>query len=46
MTYDYQISAVNGIGEGTRSTEKSATRGTVPGAPRSPAATAGTAKVS
>jgi fibronectin type 3 domain-containing protein len=46
MTYYYQISAVNGIGEGTRSTEKSATRGTVPGAPRSPAATAGTAKVS
>ena len=44
-TYYYQVAAVNGTGEGPRTTEKSAVRGTPPTAPRNPAATAGTAKV-
>ena len=44
-TYYYQITAVNGIGEGIRSTEKAAARGTAPTAPRSLTPTAGTAKI-
>jgi len=37
-TYWYQVSAVNAVGEGPRSTEKSATPATTPGAPRTPQA--------
>ncbi len=44
-TYYYQVAAVNGTGEGPRTTEKSAVRGTPPTAPRNLAATAGTASV-
>ena len=44
-TYYYQITAVNGVGESSPSTEKSAARGNAPTAPRSLAATAGTTKV-
>jgi len=39
-TYWYQVSAVNAVGEGARSAEKSATPATVPGAPRNVAAKA------
>jgi predicted phage tail protein len=38
-TYWYQVSAVNAVGEGTRSTETSARPVTVPGAPRNVNAT-------
>jgi fibronectin type 3 domain-containing protein len=44
-TYYYQITAVNGVGESPRTSEKSATRGTAPTAPRSVTATAGTGNV-
>jgi hypothetical protein len=39
--YVYQVAAVNGFGEGTRSSESAGQRGTAPSAPRSPSATAG-----
>jgi len=38
--YVYQVSAVNGFGEGARSGEAAAQRGTAPSAPRTPTATA------
>ncbi len=45
-TYFYQVTAMNGVGESARSSEKQAKRGTVPTAPRNPtAATATTAGV-
>jgi hypothetical protein len=40
-TYYYQVSAVNSVGEGPRSTEAVAQRGTAPSVPRTVAATAG-----
>jgi len=45
QTYYYQVSAVNGIGEGPGSTEASATPATVPGAPTSLSAGAGNAQI-
>ena len=39
--YVYQVAAVNGFGEGARSLEAAAQRGTAPSAPRSPSASAG-----
>ncbi len=48
-TYFYQVSALNGVGEGPRSSERSATPGataTVPGAPTLNSATAGNGSVS
>ena len=44
-TYYYQISAVNGTGEGALTTETSAARGTAPTAPRSLTSSAGTGTV-
>jgi titin len=44
-TYFYVVSAVNGVGEGTASNERSATPATVPGAPSLSSATAGSGQV-
>jgi fibronectin type 3 domain-containing protein len=45
-TFYYQVSAVNSLGEGARSNERSATPWTVPGAPQLTAATGGNGRVS
>ncbi|HEX2023038.1 MAG TPA: fibronectin type III domain-containing protein, partial [Candidatus Thermoplasmatota archaeon] len=46
QVYYFAIAAVNAQGEGARSAEASATPATLPGAPQSPAASAGNAQVS
>jgi predicted phage tail protein len=44
-TYYYQVTAVNSVGEGARSNERSATPATVPGAPTLNSATSGNGSV-